>query len=81
MKFEKKNIFTVLTADDVKIGSIGFFADTLSTLRCAVEEEDSKAKGEIQDILEEDNAYRFLQDNGNASSLFFLVEEPFNWAE
>lgn len=38
MEFDKAKVFTVLNADEVKIGSSGYFADNLRSLRVAAEE-------------------------------------------
>nr|DAR09194.1 MAG TPA: hypothetical protein [Caudoviricetes sp.] len=43
MKFDKEKIFTVLNANEVGIGSLGYFADNLRSLRFAAEEEYSRA--------------------------------------
>lgn len=43
MEFAKAKIFTALNADEVKVGSKGYFADNLRSLRGAAEEECSRA--------------------------------------
>ena len=43
MKFDKEKIFTVLNANEVGIGSLGYFTDNLRSLRFAAEEEYSRA--------------------------------------
>nr|DAI76334.1 MAG TPA: hypothetical protein [Caudoviricetes sp.] len=48
MKFDKEKIFTVLNANEVRIGSSGYFADNLRSLRTAAEEEYSRAYGEAE---------------------------------
>nr|DAE34287.1 MAG TPA: hypothetical protein [Caudoviricetes sp.] len=77
MKFDKNRVYTVLTANDVKIGSKGFFADTLSDLRDDVDGIFGDASyGEVDDILDETNSRRFcMEENGFCYNLFYLIEE------
>ncbi len=76
MKFDKNNVFTVLTADSMKIGSKGYYADTIKDLKEIVEQEYSGWYGEIEKIRNDSYSDRFdIKDNGSYA-LFYLVEEP-----
>lgn len=37
MEFDKSRVFTALNADEIKVGSKGYFADNLRSLRGAAE--------------------------------------------
>ena len=76
MKFDKEKIFTLLNANEVGIGSLGYFADNLRSLRVVAEEEDSRAYGEIEEIMDNSCSCRFRKKNGNTYCLFYLAEEP-----
>lgn len=79
MEFDKAKVFTVLNADEVKIGSSGYFADNLRSLRVAAEEECSRAYGEIEEIMNNSYDCRFRKKNGDTYTLFYLAEET--WEE
>lgn len=75
MEFDKSKVYTVLNANKVKIGSRGFFAENLKSLRDAVEE--NIQYGEIREIKDESFAGRFrTKGDGCCYSLFYLIEEP-----
>ena len=42
MEFDESKIFTMVNADKVKLGSKGYFADSLKELKIAVEQERSE---------------------------------------
>lgn len=75
MEFDKSKVYTVLNANKVKIGSRGYFAENLKSLRDAVNEEN--IHGEISEIKDESFAGRFrVKGDGCCYSLFYLIEEP-----
>lgn len=86
MKIDESKIYTLLTADKVRLGSKGYFADTLKNLREVVDQERSENYGEIGEI--KDNSYiaRFkiknfdieesLANPFRSYGLFYLVEGP-----
>lgn len=76
MKFDKEKIFTVLNANEVRIGSSGYFADNLRSLRTAAEEEYSRAYGEIEEIMDDSYGCRFRKKDGDTYTLFYLAEKP-----
>ena len=77
MEFDKSKVYTVLTADEVKVGSKGYFADNLTDLEAFVAAEDEHCFNEIHHIASPDNAYRFsFKDIVGNYALFYLVEEP-----
>lgn len=76
MKFDKERCFSALTADAVKIGSKGYFADTPAGLRLRVCSEIAEDYGEITEIAEDDSLYRFRMNDIVDRAFFYLVEEP-----
>lgn len=73
MEFDKTKVFTALNADEIKIGSKGYFAYTLENLKDVVEHERSDYYGKLVEIKNESYESRFrLKDN---YSLFYLVED------
>ena len=76
MEFDESKIYTLVTADKVKIGSKGFFSDNLRDLKNIVERERSDRYGKITGIKDNSYTARF-QIGGNYNyGLFYLVEEP-----
>lgn len=79
MNFDKERCFSALTADAVKVGSKGYFADSLYELQCVVHNERGNYF-ELKDLLDPTENFRFLAENlvGDDVSwnLFYLVEEP-----
>lgn len=78
MEFDKSKIYTLVTADKVKIGSKGFFSDNLRDLKNIVERERSERYGKITGIKDDSYTARFqIKVEGNYNyGLFYLVEEP-----
>ena len=76
MEFDVNKVFVSLSADDVKIGSSGYCADSLTDLKMRVEHEDELAYGEVTRIHGKDCLYRFRIDNIIDKAFFYLVEEP-----
>ncbi len=76
MEFDKSKVYTALNADEVKVGSKGYFADNLSALKRVVEQEDTSAYGKLDKIYDDSCSYRFLQmEELQDYALFYLVEE------
>lgn len=76
MEFDESKIYTLVTADKVKIGSKGYFSDNLIDLKNIVERERSYRYGKIIGIKDNSYTARF-QIGGNYNyGLFYLVEEP-----
>lgn len=76
MEFDESMIYTAVNANEVKSGCVGYFADTLSCLRKAVEGEDREAYGEIKEIGVDSDMCRFYIKVRRCYNLFYLVEEP-----
>lgn len=78
MKFDKSRIYTMVNADEVKLGSVGYFADNIYSLQQAVQHGniDTGYFGKVVDIKDIGTGFRFVADNGTCFSLFYLVEEP-----
>ncbi len=73
MDFDKTKIFTTVNADEVKIGSIGYFGDTLDLLSRNFL--NGEHLGIIDRIETPNNMFRFSTKN-NTFNLFYLIEEP-----
>lgn len=73
MEFDKSKVYTVLNADEVKVGSKGFFGDYISGLKNNME--DGKIFT-IRKIWGENRFSRFQAEDGANYALFYLVEEP-----
>lgn len=80
MEFDISNVYWALSANAVKIGSKGYYADNLSVLKNAVLTEDRELFGEITRILADVAPCRFgIKDDESGYGeygLFYLVEEP-----
>ena len=76
MEFDKSKVYTLLNADEVKIGSEGYFADNLEDLKDMVESERGEYCGKIDSIEAEGYSYRFRKKDKYCYGLFYLVEEP-----
>lgn len=78
MEFDKSKVYTLVNADEVKVGSKGYFADNVKVLKEAVLTEDSVMFGEVEEIFDDFASRRFgIKDEDEAGAgLFYLVEEP-----
>lgn len=80
MEFDKSRVFTALNADEVKVGSKGYFADSIRILKETIKEtlKDScaAAYGEIDEIKDDSCLCRFSIKKKSAYSFFYLVKEP-----
>lgn len=76
MEFNKAKVFTALNADKVKIGSKGYYADNLKTLKERVNSHSERWCGEVDKIYDTGSTYRFAIKNNTEFALFYLVEEP-----
>lgn len=77
MDFDKSKVYTVMTADEVKIGSKGYYADCPKDLEERVNSDDKKHYDTVAIINPSSETYRFNMEKGSASyALFYLVEEP-----
>lgn len=74
MEFDKSKVFTVVNADELKLGSIGYFANSLQSLETQVEQEEDTATTLIGVVP--GNNYPFIEESENKYCLFYLVEEP-----
>lgn len=80
MKFDKSKAYTALNADEVKIGSKGYFVDDIETLKDVIENEDKSFFGKLTEIKSPSEIYRFVKFDADGSiieyNLFYLVSEP-----
>lgn len=75
MEFDKNKVFTSVNADEVKVGSIGYFADTYADLKNLVVS-NSNRKKHIYTITDADYIRRFATRNDGLYLLFYLLDEP-----
>lgn len=78
MEFDKSKVYTVLNADEVKIGSKGYFADRLLSLKQIVETREFDCFGTVDFIYTDDREYCFQNDRIGCCCYFYPVdkEEP-----
>ena len=82
MEFDKSRVYTVLNADELKVGSKVIVADSLSTLKARVEHLKTKEDEEnvivtIIEIRDEYYQQRFIDNEGHdAWNLVYLISEP-----
>ena len=74
MKFDETRVYTSLTADVVQVGSKGYVADNLTTLKEKVT--GNKGADIIAGICTESAMNRFIPASGLEYNLFYLVAEP-----
>lgn len=74
MKFDKTRVYSICNADEVKVGSKGFFADNISDLKKKVSEGHELLT--LVKIYGEKSATRFSISSISSYILFYLVEEP-----
>lgn len=75
MEFDKSKVFTALNADEVELGSKGYYADTIKDLKDIVGQEYGGGYGEIEKITEDCYSSRFKIKNNCCYTLFYLVED------
>lgn len=74
MEFDKTRVYSACNADEVKVGSKGYFADSISELKRKISEGDEPLT--LTKICGEEAATRFTTLSASVYLLFYLVEEP-----
>lgn len=74
MEFDKTRVYSACNADEVKVGSKGYFADSISELKKKVNEGNELLT--LVKIYGEESATRFSVSTISRYTLFYLVEEP-----
>lgn len=74
MKFDESNVYTAVNADKVRIGSKGYFADSISELKRKINESDVLFT--LTKINGEEATARFVIAPTLSYPLFYLVEKP-----
>ena len=74
MEFDRTRVYSACNADEVKIGSKGYFADSISELKRKISEGDEPLT--LVKICGEEAATRFSVSPVSSYILFYLVEEP-----
>ena len=75
MEFDKAKVFTALNADEVMVGSKGYFANSIRILKETLKDSCAAAYGEIDEIKDDSCAYRFSMKKNSAYCFFYLVKE------
>lgn len=75
MEFDKSKVYTTFDADEVKIGSKGYFADAKEYLITHVKFEDKDFYGTLDEIRHNSSELPF-STNESVYRYFYLVEEP-----
>lgn len=76
MEFDISRVYTMLTADEVKEGSEGYFADNFKDLKDIIAREFSECYGKIRKINAKGYSLRFLREDNYGFGLFYLIKEP-----
>lgn len=74
MEFDKSKVYTVFNADEVKVGSEGYFADFKTDLISFVKSEDNNCY-HILGSSNSDDEYPFITEKDVQYRFFYLVEE------
>ena len=74
MEFDKTRVYSACNADEVKVGSKGYFADSISELKRKISEGDEPLT--LVKICGEEAATRFTTLSASVYLLFYLVESP-----
>ena len=74
-EFDKSKIFTCVNADEIKVGSIGYFSSDLKRLKNQVTNNEDNMFV-VESIASESYSDRFIYDGDCSASLFYLIEEP-----
>lgn len=73
MEFDKSKVYTALNADELKVGSKGYFSDTIAGLKIQVKEDCELHT--LETVFNEKHNCRF-GDIFTSHNLFYLVDEP-----
>ena len=78
MDFDKSKVYTVMTANEVEVGSKGYYADCPKDLEERVNSDDKKHYGTVAIINPSCETYRFKRGDAFEAeyALFYLVKEP-----
>ena len=74
MEFDKSKIYTPINAEEAKIGSKGYFENTLKKLKSVFKESENLRT--LIEVGDEDSTYRFVDSKGFCRQFFYLVSEP-----
>lgn len=75
MDFQKEKVFTAINADEVKVGSKGYFGDSIQELKEKIRSS-GYAPGILSEIYDEEENCRFQMRDSADYALFYLIEEP-----
>ncbi|UTY31677.1 hypothetical protein [Treponema putidum] len=77
MEFYKSRVYTALNADELQIGSMCIFANTIADLRNIVQDEDARYyMSELTQVFPDMVVERFEQDETEVYGLAYLIEPP-----
>ena len=77
MEFYKSKVYTSVNADELKIGSMCIFANTIADLRNMVQDEDERHyMSELTQVFPDSVVERFEQDDTEVYAFAYLIEPP-----
>ena len=79
MQFDMSKVYSAIDAEKIRVGSIGYGADTIELLRERVMSDGENTRYIITKIMPDDCMFRFCSINGSdalSSALFYLIDEP-----
>lgn len=66
MEFDESKVYSIASRKTPKEGTLGYFADSMASLRMAVRQNDVYAYGRLAHVEPDNTVYRFVrQDNSN----------------
>lgn len=75
MEFDKSKVYSMVNADEVKVGSTGLVANNMTELKNKVSR-NSFFFTKISNIKDESHTSRFADEDSNEYPLFYLLKEP-----
>lgn len=75
--FDESKVFTAVNADKITIGSKGYFANSITSLKDAALDSDEAglSESEIKFLAPPSEEHRFVDKCGESYALFYLVKE------
>ena len=76
MGFDTSKVFGMQNADEVKVGSVAYFADNMADLIDNVVHENSARKGVVTEIKDYHDTLRFNKDDFCNFGLVYVIKGP-----
>lgn len=75
MDFDKQNVYSMVNADEIKVGTMGFYGDDLHALREYVSTNNRRFCGIVSKIRPDTWGRRFTMDGLESWALFYPIED------